>query len=109
MTNQDTPQTPLERACQEAGSQSALGRLIGKHQTTVSERVRKKGPVWAEDVLKIEKATGISRHDLRPDLYPRDEAQQDARRPAEPPSEPASCPGSTQGSDGPVSGEDIAA
>lgn len=27
----------------------------------------------AERVLAIEAATGVSRHDLRPDLYPRDE------------------------------------
>lgn len=28
----------------------------------------------AERVLQVESITGISRHDLRPDLYPRDQA-----------------------------------
>jgi DNA-binding transcriptional regulator YdaS (Cro superfamily) len=27
-------------------------------------------PLWAEMVLKVEAATGISRHELRPDIYP---------------------------------------
>ncbi len=33
----------------------------------------------AERVLQIERATGVSRHDLRPDLYPR-ESRKSARR-----------------------------
>ncbi|MBK8132622.1 MAG: helix-turn-helix domain-containing protein [Gammaproteobacteria bacterium] len=33
---------------------------------------RKRGRVPAERVLAVERETGISRHDLRPDLYPRD-------------------------------------
>lgn len=79
MAIHDEIDTPLARACRAVGSQSALARLIGKHQTTISERLRDKKTVWAEDVLVIEEATGISRHDLRPDLYPREEP------PAQPP------------------------
>lgn len=33
------------------------------------------GGVPAERVLAFEQASGISRHDLRPDLYPRDNVQ----------------------------------
>ena len=36
----------------------------------------------AERVLSIEKATGVSRHDLRPDIYPRDASPSSAKRPA---------------------------
>ena len=73
MTNASAIETALQRASRIAGSDSALARLIGKHQTTVSDRVRNGREVWAEDVLTIERETGISRHELRPDLYPRED------------------------------------
>ncbi len=47
-----------------------MGRLVDKHQTTVRERLLKGQPLWAEHVLAVEAATGISRHELRPDIYP---------------------------------------
>lgn len=64
----------VERAVEVAGSQSALARLIGTSQATVWKWLNKGLPVTAELVLKIEAQTGISRHDLRPDIYPREEA-----------------------------------
>ncbi|WP_110300361.1 helix-turn-helix domain-containing protein [Blastomonas natatoria] len=60
----------FHRAIQVVGGQSALGRLIGKPQSTVWEWVDRKKPLPAEFVLTIEHATGISRHELRPDIYP---------------------------------------
>lgn len=56
-------------AVRKAGSQSAFGRLIGKRQSTVAEWL-KAGRIPAEQVLDVEQATGISRHELRPDIYP---------------------------------------
>lgn len=63
----------VERAVAVAGSQSALARSIGTSQATVWKWLNKGLPVTAELVLKVEAATGISRHDLRPDIYPRDD------------------------------------
>lgn len=63
-------QSGLVRAIEALGGQSALGRIIGKNQSTVHDWVRKQKPLPAEHVLTVEAATGISRHELRPDLYP---------------------------------------
>nr|WP_286916109.1 YdaS family helix-turn-helix protein [Pseudomonas sp. UBA6276] len=60
--------TPLERAILSAGSAKALAKLRGVTPMAVSYwKIR---GVPARHVLPIEKATGISRHELRPDLYP---------------------------------------
>lgn len=61
--------TPLAEAVRKVGSQSAFGRLVGKSQTSVFEALRDNRPLWPEAVLKVEEATGISRHRLRPDVY----------------------------------------
>jgi DNA-binding transcriptional regulator YdaS (Cro superfamily) len=66
--------TSLAKAVISAGSQSAFGRLIGKRQSTVNDWLKAGKPLPAEHVLKVERHTGISRHDLRPDLYPRESA-----------------------------------
>lgn len=62
----------LKRAVMALGGQSAFARLIGVAQPTVWAWLDKSKPLPAEHVLKVEEATGISRHDLRPDLYPRE-------------------------------------
>lgn len=61
----------LKTAIDAAGGQTALARAIGKSQGHISQWLRREY-VPAEEVLKIEAATGVSRHDLRPDLYPRE-------------------------------------
>lgn len=63
----------LEKAVEVAGGQKALADCIGTTQSQVwywLERAKRGVP--GEFALKIESATGISRHDLRPDLYPRE-------------------------------------
>lgn len=70
----------LERAVVKAGGQSALAAHLRK---TTGKPVRQ-GHVWAwlnrtrkvppEYVIPIEAHTGISRHQLRPDIYPKDSA-----------------------------------
>jgi DNA-binding transcriptional regulator YdaS (Cro superfamily) len=56
----------LSDAILEAGSVSRLARAIGVTPQAVSQ--------WhdppANRVLAIERATGVSRHRLRPDIYP---------------------------------------
>lgn len=71
---ESTIDTPLARAVRKVGSQSAFARLIGKSQASVHERLRDNKPLWDTAVLKVEAETGVSRHDLRPDLYPREAA-----------------------------------
>jgi DNA-binding transcriptional regulator YdaS (Cro superfamily) len=45
-----------------------LARQLNVDKATVSRWMH--GRIPAERVLAIEQATGISRHELRPDLYP---------------------------------------
>lgn len=96
----------FHRAIQIVGGQSALGRLIGRPQSTVWEWVDRKKPLPAEFVLTIEAATGISRHELRPDIYPLEPASApsspafgsslpDGRNPACPSAEPDPVPADT--------------
>lgn len=60
--------TALERAITEAGGVVSLARAINVTSQAISQWDR----VPAERVLAVEKATGgkVTRHDLRPDLYP---------------------------------------
>jgi DNA-binding transcriptional regulator YdaS (Cro superfamily) len=61
----------LKKACELAGGQKPLADRIGTTQSQVwywLERSKKGVP--AEFVLPIERETGISRSDLRPDLWP---------------------------------------
>lgn len=60
----------LAEAVRAAGSQTAFGRLIGKRQSSVREWLLTNRPLPAEFVLTVEEATGVSRHRLRPDIYP---------------------------------------
>ena len=57
-------------------TQGALAKVVGRTPQAVSEIVRQGKKVPAEWCLPIEEATGgkITRHDLRPDLYPHEGA-----------------------------------
>lgn len=57
-------------------SQEAVASRIGVQKSAICKWER--GRVPAERVLDVERVTGISRHDLRPDLYPRDTPDQAA-------------------------------
>jgi len=61
----------LVDAVDKLGGQAATARLLGIRQPSVWRWFKVKKPLGGEYVLKVEAATGISRHDLRPDLYPR--------------------------------------
>lgn len=64
--------SPLTQAIENIGSSTALAKKLGIKPQAISQWRR----VPALRVLEVEKATGVSRHDLRPDLYPREEATQ---------------------------------
>lgn len=55
------------------GNQSKFAAAIGTSQQLVSYWVRNEKELPAEFVLATERETGISRHELRPDLYPRED------------------------------------
>ena len=63
----------INDAAAQAG-QRELARLIDRSQTTVWRWLRGVD-VEPESVLAIEKATGIPRYKLRPDLYPKEDYQ----------------------------------
>ena len=61
----------FRRAVALCGSQAEFGRRTGIKQQTVSIRLAKNQPLKGDrEVLAVEAATGVSRHDLRPDIYP---------------------------------------
>ena len=53
-----------------AGSQTAIAKICECTPGAISQLVLRKRPLSARFVLKVEAATSISRHDLRPDIYP---------------------------------------
>lgn len=70
MVAEQTPYEALMSAVEAAGSQSALARLVGCSNTAVWKWCQSSKRMPAEFVLKAEAATGVSRHALRPDIYP---------------------------------------
>lgn len=64
----------LERAVDLAGGQTALATVLGVAQGRVWNWLNRDQRVPAEMVIPIEAATDgkVSRHDLRPDIYPRE-------------------------------------
>lgn len=62
----------LEACVRKAGSISALGRDLGIPQSTMSRIYNSSKQLPAEHVLRAERLYGVSRHDLRPDIYPRE-------------------------------------
>lgn len=59
----------LKRACDLVGGQAALGRKIGRKQSTVWNWLKRGIP--ADDCPAIETATEgqVTRYDLRPDVF----------------------------------------
>lgn len=63
----------LIAAIDKAGGQSKLARICGCTQGAVWQMLNKgEAQLSHKFVLKVEAATGVSRHDLRPDIYPRE-------------------------------------
>lgn len=70
MSNDTTPFDALKALEARAGSQSALARSLGVTQPAVWHWLNQSGRLPAEYVLKAERLYGVSRHELRPDIYP---------------------------------------
>ena len=73
------PREALEKAIADAGGQTALAAICGCTQGAIWQMLNKSEPQLSVPfVLKVEAALGISRHDLRPDIYPPIDAAQAA-------------------------------
>jgi DNA-binding transcriptional regulator YdaS (Cro superfamily) len=58
----------VQQAADRVGSMSELARRLGiKHPALYKWK-----QVPASRVLRLEEISGVSRHDIRPDIYPRD-------------------------------------
>lgn len=60
----------LKEAVQLAGGQNAMARNLGVSQASIWRWINENMQSPAEYVLRIEELTGVSRHELRPDIYP---------------------------------------
>lgn len=98
MTQTTTPEAALRAAVELLGSQAAMARLCGVSQPAVFLWLKKPSGPPAEHVLKIEFATGVSRHDLRPDIYPRELSG--IRSDGAPPADPTAPAGGASGAQG---------
>jgi len=72
MSNTRTRFEALKDAMSEYGTQQAMAEALGVTQPTIWRWLHQSKQLPAEYVLKVEAATGVSRHDLRPDIYPRE-------------------------------------
>lgn len=59
-------QNPVKLAVDGAGGTTALAKALNIRSQAVSQWTR----IPAERVIEVEKASGVPRHLLRPDLYP---------------------------------------
>lgn len=62
----------LDRAKEQVGGPSGLARALATKLSPQAISQWKRVP--AERVIEVERVTGISRHELRPDLYPTERA-----------------------------------
>jgi DNA-binding transcriptional regulator YdaS (Cro superfamily) len=66
-----TPFEALNLAIERLGTQAKLAELCNVSTTAAWKWVQSAKRLPAEHVLGVEAATGVSRHALRPDIYPR--------------------------------------
>ena len=57
------------KAIEAIGGQKSLAQSLNIHPSLVNQWVCNRRPVAAHHVLSIERITGVSRHDLRPDVF----------------------------------------
>lgn len=62
----------FRRAVDILNGQSATARVAGCTPGNINQLLSKNSVLPAEYVLPVEAASGVSRHDLRPDIYPRE-------------------------------------
>lgn len=70
MSSDSPPFLAFKQAVQRAGGQSAFAAICGCTQGNISQLLNRRRVLPSRYVLPVEAATGISRHELRPDIYP---------------------------------------
>ena len=68
----ETANNAVLEAITELGSQGRLAAVCGCTPGNIWQLVKRRRPLPAEYVLRVEAATSVTRYDLRPDLYPRE-------------------------------------
>lgn len=71
MTKKMTPYTAIKAARKKFDSDVAFAKALGTSHQQVGYMLKTAKMATPNFVIPIESATGISRHDLRPDLHPR--------------------------------------
>lgn len=77
----DEARAALRSAVERAGGQSATARILRVSQAAVWKWLDEGKVLPAEHVLTLEAATNVSRHELRPDIYPREGSSLSAEAP----------------------------
>jgi DNA-binding transcriptional regulator YdaS (Cro superfamily) len=72
MRQELNPLEALRASVARLGGQSPLARVCGVGQPAVWKWLQSAKRLPAQHVLAVEAATGVSRHLLRPDIYPRE-------------------------------------
>ena len=70
MDSEETMFEAFEEALTNARTQTAFAKEVGCSQQLVSYLVKHRLPLSPKFVLRTEAAFGVSRHRLRPDIYP---------------------------------------
>lgn len=70
MNEHPDPLNALLKCRDTAGSDSQLARDLGVPQSTMWRWLNENRQLPAEHVLRAERLYGVSRHELRPDIYP---------------------------------------
>lgn len=65
----ETTCSPVDRVIDALGGLTKTAAALGIDNPSVIANWRTRKQVPAERVLEIERVTGISRHDLRPDIF----------------------------------------
>lgn len=68
----ETMDTALKEAIRRLGGLHGTGRALGIAHQAVAQWAR----TPALRVLEMERLSGVSRHDLRPDIYPRERGKE---------------------------------
>lgn len=65
----NTENTPFKQACDKAGGQAVLAKILGVHASYVNQMANGRRPVPPKYCVKIEKQLGISRKIMLPDEW----------------------------------------